>query len=90
MTHLKTPTARPAANVSAGQAYASLLHIIQVGDMEVAQFVTPSGVSAVVATCVSNDLLTGLKSKLEGKLRRSGHLADALTKKHNAHRYQQG
>lgn len=40
----------------------------------VTKFVTPSGVVAVVASQVSEELLTAMRRKLERKLRRSGHL----------------
>lgn len=40
----------------------------------VTKFVTPSGVVAVIASQVSDELLTALRRKLERKLRRSGHL----------------
>lgn len=40
----------------------------------VTKFVTPSGVVAVVASQVSDELLIALRRKLERKLRLSGHL----------------
>jgi len=51
--------------------------IIKSGTKEAVKFVTPSGVTAVVATSISPVLLHALKRKLERKLRRSGLLPDA-------------
>lgn len=42
---------------------------------EAVRFVTPSGVTAVVATSISPDLMHALKKKLERKLRGPGLLA---------------
>lgn len=78
MNHLKEEAHVP-VKVTAAKAYASLLDIIVVGDKEVAKFVTPSGVTGIVATSVTAELLTRLGRRLEGKLRRSGHLTDVPT-----------
>lgn len=40
----------------------------------VTKFVTPSGVVAVIAPQISEELLTAMRRKLERKLLRSGHL----------------
>jgi hypothetical protein len=46
--------------------------LIRSGDKEAFRFVTPEGVTAVVATSVNPDLMRMLKAKLERKLRRRG------------------
>lgn len=79
LTHLKDLQTDQRANAQALKAYASLLHIIVVGDKQVAKFVTPSGVTGIVATNVSNELMARLRKRLEGKLRRSGHLTNSAT-----------
>lgn len=76
MNHLKHGPEEKPAHEAASKAYASLLSIIVAGDKEVAKFVTPSGVTGVVATNVSTDLLTRLRKRLEGKLRRTGYLTE--------------
>lgn len=50
------------------------MQIIRFRDKEVAKFVTPSGVTAVVATCLDPRLVRALKRKLQRKLRRRGFL----------------
>jgi len=49
--------------------------LIHHGEKEAVRFVTPSGVTAVIATSVDPDLLRKLGRKLERKLRASGHLS---------------
>jgi len=49
---------------------ASATQIIRVGDKEAVKFVTASGVTAIVATSISPELLRALKLKLQRKLRR--------------------
>ncbi len=50
------------------------MQIVRSGHKEAVKFVTPSGVSAIIATSVSPELLRALKRKLERKLRRQGLL----------------
>ncbi len=51
--------------------------IIRFEGKEAVRFVTPSGVTAIVAASISPTLLAALKRKLEHKLRRRGLLPDA-------------
>lgn len=44
--------------------------IVRRGDKEVVMFTTPSGVHAVVATCIPDEALAMLARKLERKMRR--------------------
>jgi len=76
LNHLKDEAYVP-VTVLAAKAHASLLDIIVVDGKEVAKFVTPSGVTGIVATSVPTELISRLKRRLEGRLRRSGHLVDA-------------
>ena len=60
--------------VTAAQALGSLVEIIRSVDREASRFVTSSGVTGFVATGVSSELIGKLRSRLEGKLRRTGHI----------------
>lgn len=59
-------------------AYNCLMEILRAGDKEAVKFVTPSGVTGVVATSLSSDLIAKMARKLTAKLKRSGHLADQV------------
>lgn len=61
---------RFALNMKAVQPGASEAQVIRVGDREAVKFVTASGVTAIVATSISPELLRALKLKLQRKLRR--------------------
>ena len=54
--------------------YTFRMETLRSGKKTAVKFVTPSGVTAVVATGVSSELMNAMKRKLERKLRRSGHL----------------
>jgi len=58
--------------------YHGFMEKLRSGNKEALKFVTPSGVTAVVATSIPKELLKKLADKLEGKLRRSGHLTRSL------------
>lgn len=45
--------------------------IVRHGEREAVVFVTPSGVRAVIATTISQELLSKLERKLQRKIRRS-------------------
>lgn len=51
------------------------MQIIRFREKEAAKFVTPSGVTAVVATDLDPRLIHALKRKLQRKLRRRGFLS---------------
>ena len=50
------------------------MKVLRARNKEAVQFVTPSGVEAVVATSIPPELLRALARKLKRKLRRTGHL----------------
>lgn len=77
MKHLKDTPGAPPVQVFAGNAHHSLQKIIVVGDEQAARFVTPSGVTGIVATSISSDMLSWLRRRLEGKVRRAGLHPDA-------------
>lgn len=54
----------------------SEVSVIRHNEKEAVRFVTPSGVTAIVATSIDPELLRKLRKKLERKLRASGHLVD--------------
>ncbi|MFT3819829.1 MAG: hypothetical protein QM750_19825 [Rubrivivax sp.] len=54
--------------------YSSRMQTVRSGRKTAVKFVTPSGVTAVVATSVASELMSAMRRKLECKLRRSGHL----------------
>ncbi|MBK6616317.1 hypothetical protein [Ottowia sp.] len=54
------------------------MQVLRSGDKEAVKFVTPSGVTGIVATSLPSELVAKLAKKLEGKLRRSGHLTGPL------------
>lgn len=56
------------------RAYTWRMQTLRSGKKTAVKFVTPSGVTAVVASGVPAELMTAMKAKLERKLRRSGHL----------------
>lgn len=52
------------------------MKLIRYKGKEAAKFVTPGGVTAVIATSIDPGLLQALKLKLERKLRRRGWLPE--------------
>ena len=64
--------------IAALPGYTDLMETLRSGNKEAVKFVTPSGVTAVVATSIPKELLKKLADKLEAKLRRSGNLTGPL------------
>ena len=56
------------------QAELSVMQIVRFQEKEAVKFVTPSGVTAVIATSLHPDLLKALRKKLQHKLKRRGLL----------------
>jgi len=54
------------------QAAVSIMQVVRFREKEAVKFVTPSGVTAVIATSLHPDLLKALKKKLRRKLKRQG------------------
>jgi len=48
------------------------MQVVRFREKEAVKFVTPSGVTAVIATSLHPDLLKALKKKLRRKLKRQG------------------
>lgn len=58
-------------------AYTFPMQVLRHGKKSAVKFVTPSGVTGVVATDVTPAMMSAMKRKLERDLRRGGHLPPA-------------
>lgn len=58
--------------------YTRAMRTLKSGRKKVIQFTTPSGVNAVVASSLSQAIVSKLADKLQRKLKRAGHSIDDI------------